>query len=188
MIGERLRGVFAALGPDPDWYRFFDTTRAAMRRSFIPALLSIPFYGLIASATQTERAQRLNSLEVDVPWAPFILVMLAYTFAFPFVAVISGTLFDKSDRWPAWITVRHWTMFFLAALLGILYLLTEHGPLPFAVANTAGFAAWLGMLAIDIRLAQKVGGMGLGASVLIGSIITTLGLSLILASLLLYIG
>jgi len=187
VIFERLRGCFAAIGHDAEWYRFFNTTAAGMRHSFIPALLTLPAFAIIAIAVEAERARVLQEPANTIPWAPFSLIMLSFLLAFPFVAVISATLFQKPERWPAWLIVRHWTVFFLAWAVTLGFALYLRGPLSFAVANMFAFAAWIGLLVIDIRLAQKVGGLGLGASVLVGSIITTLGLSLILAALLLYL-
>ena len=187
MILERLRGCLAALGRDPDWYRFFDTSTAGMRRSFLPALLTLPAFAIIALAVEAERARILEQAPANIPWAPFSLIMLSFLVAFPFVAVISSTLFQKAERWPAWLVVRHWSVLFLAWSVALGFALYLRGAIGFAIANVYAFAAWMSLLVLDIRLASKIGGLGLGASVLVGSIITTLGLSLILAALLLYL-
>ena len=188
MIFERLRGVLSALGREEDWYRFFNITRGGFQRSFLVALGTIPAYFVIARAVEVERGLLLGEASRDIPWGVFGMVMVAYSLAFPFVAVVVATLFGRSERLQGWVVVRHWAVFWLAWAVAGVFALYLFGPVSYALANMVGFAAWFGVLAADIRLAQKVAGLGLGAAILVGSIITSLGMSLVLAGLLLYLG
>jgi len=187
MIVERFRGVLSALGREDDWYRYFNITQGGFQRSFLVALGTLPAYFLIARAVEVERGRLLGDASRDIPWGIFAGVMGGFTLAFPFVAVICATLFGVSERLRGWVIVRHWAVFFLAWFAAALFGLYIAGAINYATANLVGFAAWFGVLALDIRLAQKVGGFGLGGAVLVGSIITSLGLSLILAGLVLYL-
>ena len=188
MLAERFRGVREALGRGEAWYERFDLSPTGFRASFLVAFATLPAMGVIAKAVERERAIVVGTEARDVQWWPFFLVMGAFLLAFPFVATLTQLLTNRMGRLPGWVVVRHWTLFFLVWGCAGLFALYLFGPLPYALPNFVLFVAMFALLAADIRLAQKVGGLGLGAAVLIGSTITSMGFSLVLVGLLLYIG
>ena len=188
MLLERFRGVAEALGSGERWYDCFDISAAGLRRSFLVALATLPAAGIIALAVERERAMVVGAGAADIPWPAFYGVMAVYLLAFPLVAAITTGIAKTRERLPAWVVVRHWALFFFAWGAAGLFALYLVGPLPYAVPNFALFVGMFAMLAVDARLAQKVGGLGWGAAVLVASTITSAGLSLILLGLLLYIG
>ena len=178
----------AALGREEAWYRHFDLSRGGFRRSFLVALATLPAMGVIAKAVERERAVVMGAEARDVEWWPFFLVMGAYLLAFPFVATLTQIVTNRFERLPGWVVVRHWALFFAVWGCAGLFALYLFGPLPYALPNFVLFVAMFAMLGADIRLAQRIGGLGLGAAVLVGSTITSMGLSLVLIGLILYIG
>ena len=86
---------------------------------------------------------------------------------------------EKMDRVRVWTITRNWTVFGFSLLVGIVFGLVALGALPFMVANGVVFAAYLGLLAADIRLAQKVAGFNWGIAVIIGCIIVAVGLTFV---------
>ena len=199
MILTRLRGVVGALGTDAGWYEDFDLGPAGFRRSFLVAALVVPMSLVVARGVETERALAVerwvaqgrapaDAVAATVPALPLALVVGAFVIAFPFVATVTATLFGKAERLRGWVVVRHWTLLFLSMIAALLFALYLAGALPFRLANSGLFILTFALLAADIRLAQRVGGFSLGAAVLVGSIVASLGMSLILLGLLAYIG
>ena len=188
VIASAFRGSLAALGREPAWYRFFDLSRRGLVLSFLAAGATLPAYLVVARASETERAIVMGEAVRAIPHLWVLGAALAYTLAFPFVAVVSTTLFGRTERYAGWVVARHWTVFFIAWAVAGLFGLYLAGALPYRIPNFIGLVAWFGVLAADIRLARKVGGLGLGAAVLVGSIVMSLAMSLALMVLLLYLG
>ena len=188
MIRAKLNGVADALGTSPDWFRSFDTSREGFRRSFLLAALTLPAYAVVARAVELERGRIVGDASRDVAWAPFLLITALFILAFPFVAFVMSTIFERLDRFHGWVVVRHWTAVFLAWFVAGVFALFLLGLVPYALPNGVLFVAMFALLGADIRLAQKVGGFGLGAAVLIASLVATLGMSLLLIGLLIYSG
>ena len=184
----KLNGVAEALGTSPDWYHSFDTSRDGFRRSFLVAALTLPAYAVVAQAVEVERGRLLGEASRDVAWLPFLLITGLFVLAFPFVAFVMSTIFERLDRFHGWGVVRHWTAFLLAWSVAGLFALYLLGIVPYALSNGVLFVAMFALLGADIRLAQKVGAFGLGAAVLIASLVATLGMSLLLSGLLIYSG
>jgi len=88
-------------------------------------------------------------------------------------------ILEKMDRIRPWIITRNWTGFGFSLLAGSVFGLTGLGLLPFIVANGVLFAAYLGLLAADIRLAQKVAGFNWGTAILIGCVIVAVGMTFV---------
>jgi len=90
-------------------------------------------------------------------------------------------VFDKQDRFRAWVIVRHWSVFFTVFFVALLFGLYLYAGLPFAIVNMVALVAYLGVLAIDIRLAGKIAGFEWGGAVLTGCIIHGMSLTVIVA-------
>lgn len=177
-LTKPLLGIFAVLGTWPNWENYFDLSRKGQKVSFIFLTWSLLPLWVVAYVIQIERAAQADSVVVLPPTLPFILIVGLWLFSFPALAYLIGMIFEKMDRVRPWIITRNWTVFGLSLLLGVVFALAERG-LPFMVANGALFAAYLGLLAADIRLAQKVAGFNWGAAILIGCVIVAVGLTFV---------
>ena len=175
-----LIGAVKALAGRADWTDHFDLTRKGLQQSFIALLLTIPAFYLIAHAVQVERAKMLEEVVSGVPLAPFAIILLLYLLTFSAVAYIFVMIFDKQDRFRPWVVSRHWSIFWLVLIVAGLFGLYLIGVMPFAVVNYIALAAFLGILLIDIRLAQAVIPFPIGAAILIGCTINAMGLVVIL--------
>ena len=174
-----ILGVFAVLGTWPKWESYFDLSRKGQKISFIVLALSLAPLWLVVYGIQSERA-RIAETELSLPGVlPFILIVGLWLFSFPALAYLIGMIFERMDRVKLWTITRNWTVFALALLAGGMFGLVSLGIVPFMLANGVLFAAYLGLLAADIRLAQKVAGFNWGTAVLIGCVIVAVGLTFV---------
>ncbi len=170
-----LLGVFAVLGAWPNWESYFDLSRKGAKISYIALVATLVPLWMVVYAVQTERAQ-LAGTDLSLPGlAPFVLSVGLWLFSFPALAYLIGMIFEKMDRVRPWVITRNWTVFALAGLAGIMFGLVSLGVLPFMAANGVTFAAYIGLLVADIRLAQKVAEFSWGAAALIGCVIVAVG-------------
>ncbi|NNE57490.1 MAG: hypothetical protein HKN36_05235 [Hellea sp.] len=193
-LARYFSGTIKALGSSKTWSDDFDLTRAGLQQSFLALLLSLPFYFVCAAAVVKFRNEVLaNSPDYDgapdayLPIGGFVLLLLLYALMFPLCVYIFTLVFDRQDRFRPWVIVRHWAFFFVALAAAILMGLSLLGVLPFQMALLPVFILYLGTLAIDIRLAQKIGGFEWGAAILAGCLITAMGLMMILIGMTQYI-
>ena len=174
---KSILGVFAVLGRWPNWESYFDLSRKGQKASFSALALSLAPLWMVVYGTQLERA-RLPDTDLSLPRAiPFILIVGVWLISFPALAYLIGMLFEKMDRVRVWTITRNWTVFGLSLLIGVVFGLVSLGGLPFVLANGVLVAAYLGLLAADIRLAHKVVGFNWGTAALIGCIIVAVGLT-----------
>ncbi len=174
-----LLGIFAVLGTWPNWENYFDLSRRGQKVSFVVLALSLAPLWLVVYGIQSERA-RLTETALSLPGlVPFIFIVGLWLFSFPALAYLIGMIFEKMDRVKLWTITRNWTVFGLALLTGLIFGLVILGVLPFIVANGVLFAAYFGLLAVDIRLAQKVVGFNWGIAILIGCVIVAVGLTFV---------
>ena len=174
-----ILGVFAVLGTWPNWENYFDLSRRGQKVSFVVLALSLAPLWLVVYGIQFERA-RLTDTELTLPGVmPFILITGLWLFSFPALAYLIGMIFEKMDRVRMWTITRNWTVFGLALLAGATFGLVNLGVLPFVLANGVLFAVYFGLLAADIRLAQKVAGFNWGIAILIGCVIVAVGLTFV---------
>ena len=87
---------------------------------------------------------------------------------------------DKQDRFRPWVITRHWTVFWLVLIVAAIFGLNLIGAVPFAAANFLALLGFLSILLIDMRLVQTIIPFPIGAAVLIGCTINTMGLVVIL--------
>ncbi len=174
-----LLGVFAVLGTWPDWEVYFDLSRKGLKISFLALVVSLVPFWRVVLGVQTERA-RLADVDVTLPGVvPFALIASLWLFSFPALAYVAGMYFEKMDSVRPWVITRNWTVLALASIAGVMFGLVGLGVMPFIAAMGASFAAYLGLLAADIRLAQKVAGFKWGASILIGCVIVAVSLTFV---------
>lgn len=178
-LARYFTGVFAVIGTWPNWERYFDLSRNGLKASFVALALAVPPLYLIAYVAGQERARLLETEFVTPSLIPFLAIAAIFMLSFPMIALIITMVFDKPDRFRPWVITRHWTVLLLSLIVAALFGLTMISPLPIAAANGAAFAAYMGLLAIDIRLAQKVVGLKWGAAILVGCVVIAIGLSLV---------
>ena len=179
-LTKPILGVFAVLGTWPNWERYFDLSRKGQKVSFIVLALSLLPLWMVAYGIQIERVLR-TGMDAPLPGlVPFILIVGLWLITFPGLAYLIGMIFEKMDRVRAWTITRNWTVFGLSLLVGGAFGLVALGILPFIVANGVLFAAYFGLLAADIRLAQKVAGFRWGTAVLIACGVVAVGLTFVL--------
>lgn len=175
-----LSGSVKALAGRSDWVDHFDLSRKGLQQSFIALLLTIPAFYLITHAVQLERAKMVEDVAAAVPLTPFAIILVLYLLCFSAVAYIFAMVFDKQDRFRPWVITRHWSVFWLVLIVAGLFGLYLIGALPFTVVNYIALAAFLGILLIDIRLAQLIVPFPMGSAILIGCVINAMGLVVIL--------
>ncbi len=161
-----FNGVVNALGDKP-WEDGFDLTPRGLPRSFIAVAAYIPL-GLIAARA----AVKYNDNTATMPYGPILMTLGLIALTFPLMAYVLCMLFDKMDRFRPWVIVRNWAVLFayaiIAAALG-LYLL---GVLPFFPAYVIALTLYITTLAIDVRLAWRVGGFDWVGAVFAGILIS----------------
>ena len=178
-VTKPILGIFAVLGTWPNWENYFDLSRKGQKLSFAVLVLSLAPLWLVVYGIQSERAQA-SGTEMSLPGVlPFCLILGLWLFSFPALAYLIGMIFEKMDRVRVWTITRNWTVFGFSLLVGAVFGLVSLGFLPFMLANGVLFAVYLGLLAADIRLAQKVAGFEWGMAILIGCVIVAVGLTFV---------
>lgn len=176
----RLKGCMAVVGRLPNWERYFDLTKPALRFSFILQFLILPAFYYVASTANKARAEALGEIATGPSLAIVGIIGIVYLLSFSAVAYILTMVFDHQDRLRPWVIIRHWSTFFLAWIAAAGFGLFTLGILPLAAAYGVVFAAFMGSLFVDIRLAQRVVGFDWGAAMLTACLISITGLSLLL--------
>ncbi len=186
-LAQYFAGCLKALGPEKDWAKYFNLTENGFRQSFLTIPLSLPFFYICAAAIHKQHVDLLQSqadFEGQLPTLIqpiyFVLVFLFYGISFFAIAYFLGKAFEKDESFRSWVIVRHWSFFFMALIAGGLFGLSYMGIVSFAAILPIAFLLYLGTLAVDIRLAQKIAGFEWGAAILAGCMITALGLMVIL--------
>lgn len=181
---KTLYGVFGVVGRWSDWQRFFDLSRSGLVKSCLALLICFPSLWLVMVGLETERA-RLSGVETpDFRPAPFLLIIGGWLLSFPMTSAIIAILMQKSDRLQDWWIVRHWAVAWLCAVLGLVFLPIVYLGLPAIMGYGALLAAYLGLLPIDIRLAQRVAGFPFMTAILVGCVIVSTGMMVMLFGLL----
>lgn len=183
-ITKPLLGIFAVLGTWPAWESYFDLSRRGLKFSFAALAASLFPLWLVVYGVQTERARLADTADVLLPSTlTFALVVGLWLFSFPALAYLIGMIFEKMNRARPWVITRNWTVFFLTVVTGAMFGMVGLGVVPFMAANGVGLAAYLGLLAADIRLAQKVADFSWGTSALIGCVIVAVGMTFVVLAL-----
>ena len=169
-----LQGVINALGNE-DWESEFDLTPKALPRSFFAVALYIPLSFVAARA-----AVKYNDVVGHVPYLSIALILILISLTFPLVAYILCSVFDKQESFRAWVIVRHWAILFAWIIVALPFGIYLIGLIPFSVAFFLGMMAYLGTLAIDIRLAARVAGFDWTGAVFAGILITASSMMVLL--------
>lgn len=175
-----LIGVMTAIGRLPKWERYFDLSRRGLKISYISQILALPGLYLIAKFAAEGRAELLGVEADPIQLSAIGLIGFVYLMSFSAVAYILSMVFDKQDRFRAWTIVRHWCVFFLVWIVALGFGAFKLNLIPLPAAYGMAFAAYLGLLFIDIRLAQRITGFDWGGATLAACLITVTGLSLLL--------
>lgn len=186
-LARYFSGCLKALGLDQDWAKFFDLSEKGFQRSFLTIPLSLPFFYICAAAIHKQQVNLLEQIPEFDGQPPsliqplfFVLVFLFYGISFFAIAYFLGKAFQKDESFRPWVIVRHWTFFFMALIAGALFGLSYMDVVSFNAIIPIAFVLYLGTLAVDIRLAQKIAGFEWGAAILAGCMITALGLMVVL--------
>jgi len=175
-------GVFAVLGTWPNWEQYFDLSRKGLKLSFGVLVLSLAPLWLIAIVVQAERARILET-ELSTPNVlAFVLTVGLWLFSFPAMAYLIAMIFETLDRLRPWLITRNWAFFSLACVVGTAFGLVGLGVFPIKAAYGIAFAAYFGLLGIDIRLMQKVAGFNWIPAILLACLIVAVGLTFVLLS------
>ena len=178
-LTKSILGIFAVLGTWPQWESYFDLSRKGQKISFIVLMLSLAPLWLVVYAIQAERAG-VNGTEISLPGLlPYSLIVGLWLLSFPALAYLIGMIFEKMDRVRMWTITRNWAVFVYSLVVGVICGLAYLGFVPMVLAYGVLFAAYLGLLAADIRLAQKVAGFKWGLAILIGCVIVAVGLTFV---------
>ncbi|GLQ21819.1 hypothetical protein ACFFUB_05420 [Algimonas porphyrae] len=179
-----LYGVFGAVGHWTDWHRFFALSSQGLFRSCLALTLCFPALWLVLIGLETERARLADVAVPDFRPGPFIAIIGLWLLSFPVTAWLIATLMNRAERFSHWVIVRNWALVWLCLGLGVIFLLVLYAGVPTIVGYGALLAAYLGLLPIDIRLAQRVAGFPLMTAILVGCIIVSTGMMVMLAGLL----
>lgn len=180
-----LLAVLGAVGTWPDWERFADRSRRGLAVSFAALLGVFPAFWFVAKAYEAERARQLNSLEYEAEPLVFSVILGAWLLNFVLSAGVIAVVLRRTEQLGLWIMVRNWAVLLLSLALAAVFAVVQLTPLPFSVADGASFAAYLGLLPIDIRLAQRAGGFPLMSAILIGCVVVSTSMMVFLGGTLL---
>ena len=175
-----LYGVFGAVGTWADWERFFDRSPSGLPVSFAALAVVFPALWLVVQVHEAERAKQLNSFHYEVEPLTFALIIGAWLLSFVVTASLVALVLRRTERLRLWLTAHNWSVVLLACALWAVFALVRFTPLPFSVGSGALFAAYLGLLPIGIRLAQRAGGFPLMSAVLVGCVLVSTSMVVLL--------
>lgn len=133
---------------------------------------------------ETERAALSGGDVPNFQRGPFILIVALWLLSFPITSGIIALLMQRTDRLTLWWTVRNWAFVWLCVVLGVVFLAVLFAGLPTIIGYGVLMAAYLGLLPIDIRLAQRAAGFPWMTAILVGCIIVSSGMIVMLTGLL----
>ena len=186
-LARLFPGCLKAFSRATDWPQYFDLSEKGFRGSFWALILSMPVlyvgYAAIVKQRQTLLASQpelVDTLPTLVSPPMMFLLLIIYFMMFPICAYILCLVFDKMDRFRAWVIVRLWTFFFIYLGTGLLLGLNLLGVLSFSFVMVPVFILYMGTLVVDIRYAQKIAGFEWGAAILAACIFSAMGLTVML--------
>ncbi len=162
-----FNGVVNALRDKP-WEDGFDLSPRGLQRSFNAVAAYIPL-GLVAARA----AVKYNDNTASMPYGSIAMTLGLIALTFPLIAYVLCMLFDKMDRFRPWVIVRNWTNLFVYAMIAAALGLYLFGVLPFFPAYVLALTLYVGTLAIDVRLAWRIGGFDWIGAVFAGILIST---------------
>lgn len=178
---KTLYGIFGIVGRWPHWRDYFRLDSSGLTRSFMAVLLCYPALWLVLTGIESERARLSGSELPDLSVGLFLLITALWIGSFHLSSFLIVNVMGRTDGLRDWWIVRNWALAWLCVALGFVFGLTRLG-LPFVVANGALFAAYLGLLPIDIRIAQRAAGFSLGSAVLVACVVVSTSMVVLLIS------
>lgn len=145
-----ISGVIKALG-NSGWQQEFNLGPHGLPLSFIAVALYLPLCFVIAAA-----AIKHQTVSGHIPYGLITFLLSLIVLVFPVVAFILCRAFGKQEFFRAWVIVRNWAMLFVFLLMALVFGLYLVEFFPFEIAFFLGISAYLGTLAIDIRLAMRI--------------------------------
>lgn len=181
---KTLYGVFGAVGRWPDWQRFFDVSQSGLIKSVLGLGLCFPSLWLVMVGLETERA-RIGGTDIpDFQLVPFLFIIGAWLLSFLLTSAMIAILMNRAEHLQTWWVVRHWAVVWLCLALGLVFLAVIYAGVPTIIGYGALLAAYLGLLPIDIRLAQRAAGFPFMTAILVGCVIVSTGMMVMLFGLL----
>ena len=179
-FGALFTACRKALLGGADWKDNIDTGAKGLCLSYAALAFSIPAYYICALAIASERANLSGQTKALVPPLPFSLAAFIYLLSFSASVYIICAAVNKRAQFRPWVILRHWSMFFFVLFAASLYGLYLLGVLPFMAVNIVALGVYLATLAVDIRLAQRIGELELTPAIFTACIIFAMGLSVLL--------
>ncbi len=158
----------------------FKLSRAGLIQSFLALVLTVPGYYLCGLAIAAQQSKLTGEAAQIIPPLNFAFAAMIYSLTFSATIYIITRALGKAERFAPWVIIRHWAVFFCVMAAAILYGLYLLGIAPFVLSSAVAFALYLATLAVDIRLASKIGGLDFTASVFTACIVFAMGLSVLL--------
>jgi hypothetical protein len=125
-----LTGVFRMLIGRPDFHGLFDVSSAGVWRSFLAAILAIPFAALAAGVQNALAKVPRSALDPMIEPFSFAFVVANWvgTWAyFPLLAAAVTWLLRKREGFAPWVVVHNWTHLFVATVAAVPLLLLVVG-------------------------------------------------------------
>jgi hypothetical protein len=132
---EALKGVLWMLAGRSDFHSQFDVTAPGVARSFLAAILAIPFTAFGAGVHNA--LARANEGAIDVVLEPYsLLFVVAQWFAswayFPLLAAVITAILAKRGGFAPWVVVHNWTHLFVVMVYAVPQALLVSGAAPLA--------------------------------------------------------
>ncbi len=176
---EALKGVVWMLAGREDYRSQFDVTAGGVMRSFLAAILAIPFLGLTAGLHNALAAAEAGALDPAISPYPLAYVVVRWLAAwayFPILAWSITVLLRRREGFGPWVVVHNWTHLLVIAVNTVPRLMLALGagqavvPVIWAAAVFQAYAfvrAAKAALDVPWTLAGAVGGANLAALLLV---------------------
>jgi len=167
-----------ALSGDAQWRDHFNLRRDGLQWGLAAMIAMIPLYGVMIYAAQVN-----SGAPSQVNPALGVIFIAIYIFSFALFAYGTAFFLNQTDDFRPWLIVRSFIAVSLAVIMALLFGLYLIGILPFIIGYWAALIMFIGLLLVDIRLAQTVLGQDWIASVFIGIGVHITALLLLLGAL-----
>jgi len=110
------------------------------------------------------------------------ITALLYLLAFTWLAFMVLAIFERRDHLWRWATVRHWMVFYALIPTSLMLVLAKLGVFPVMLANGLVLALFISWLFADVRLAYKLGEIGIITAVFTACMVHAIGVLVILTA------
>ena len=180
-----LRGVIALMGhaPHERFSDYFGAPKPAFQNSLTAIGGSVLLIMVAARYIILLRRQITGEGAVlGFPALQIGITALLYLLAFTWLAFMAGAIFDRRDDFWRWATVRHWMVFYALIPTSLALVLAKLGIFPIMLANGLVFTLFISWLFADVRLAYKLGDVGIIPAVFIACMVHAVGVLVILTA------